>query len=177
MQRSFLLLSALVMLNACLEVDDTSPPLPSGALVYAPVYALAEVVYDISISEAKPIENPSKIFTYRNFLMINIKDEGIHVIDNSLPSSPQQLFFINIPGNNDVSVKDGVLYADNYNDIVAFQIDSNHEVEILERLAGVMNNRSYPPHAGVYFKCVDPSKGVVVDWVKVDDQIANCYRP
>ena len=82
-----------------------------------------------------------------------------------------------MPGSRDVAIKDGYIYADNFADIVVFTIDENREVQVIERLKDIMNNQLYPPFRNVYFECVDPSKGVVVDWVISDDRNVNCYRP
>jgi hypothetical protein len=144
--------------------------------MYAPVYADPSTVLKVSIEESKPIRNPWKIVIYRDYLMVNIRNEGFHVIDNRNPEIPRPLYFISIPGNQDVAIKDGVIYADNYGDIVAFQINDNREVEILDRIPGAMENQNYPPFTNVYFECVDPEKGYVIDWVKADVENPKCRR-
>jgi hypothetical protein len=178
MFRPFILiaLSAFV-LSSCIEPLDGPGKIPEGADIYVPVYVADSIAHKITIENARSIENPAKIFLYQDYLMVNISGEGFHVIDNSNPSAPRPLFFISVPGSNDVAIKDGYLYTDNYGDIVVFTIDENQNIEVLERLEGVMNNQLYPPMRDVYFECVDESKGIVVDWVLSDSETANCYRP
>ncbi|MFT4739039.1 MAG: hypothetical protein ACI92W_003165 [Paraglaciecola sp.] len=171
----FLLITSLM--SSCIEPDDSISVLPSFADVYEPVYADPATSFQIIAAPTKPIINPAKIFTYEDFLIVNIKGEGFHVINNIDPSFPVPLFFINVPGSNDVAIKDGYIYTDNYSDIVAFRITENQEVETLKRLSNVMNNQEYPPLRGVYFECVDLTKGVVIDWVISNKDNVKCYRP
>lgn len=163
--------------SACVENIDAPYDVPDGADVYVPVYLPEESAFQISTGPSVPIENPGKIFLYQDYLMVNIPGQGFHVIDNSNPAAPQPLFFINVPGSRDVAIKDGYIYSDNYADIVVFTIDENRDVQVIDRLKDIMNNQLYPPFRNVYFECVDPSKGVVVDWVISDDREVNCYRP
>jgi hypothetical protein len=175
MPRLFFLFFAILAIS-CIEGDGLVDSPPENALIYVPVYANPDSVLKVSVSPAKQISNPAKIFTYNNFLIVNIKYEGFHVIDNSNPAVPLPLFFVDVPGNQDVSIKDGVIFADNYNDVVAFRITESGEVEIVKRLSNVMNNQEYPPFRDVYFECVDTSKGIVVDWVESNIPNPQCYR-
>jgi hypothetical protein len=144
--------------------------------VYKPVYEDPEIALNLTVGPPKPISNPANIIIYNDLLMVNIKGEGFHVIDNRNPSLPIPLFFVNVPGNQNVSIKEGVLYADNYSDIVAFRITTDLQLEVLDRLENVMNNQEYPPFRDVYFECVDPERGVVIDWILSDNSNAECYR-
>src|SRR5207249_9750630 len=56
------------------------------------------------------------------YIFVSEVNQGIHVIDNTNPSSPQNVAFINVPGNLDIAIKDNVLYADSYIDFVAVEI-------------------------------------------------------
>jgi hypothetical protein len=37
-------------------------------------------------------------------------------------------------------------------------------------------NQEYPPFTGVYFECVDPSKGVVIGWEEKQIDQPKCRR-
>jgi hypothetical protein len=174
----------MVMLSlltlSCVETFDSertpSEP-PIGADVYIPVYGDSSEAFNITVETAKNIVNPAKIFTYNKFLIVNIENEGFHVIDNSNPVLPRPLFFIKVPGSRDIAIKDGKIFTDNYSDLVAFSIDENDEVIIDSRISNVMNNQLFPPFRGVYFECVDPEMGIVIDWERGESENANCYRP
>jgi hypothetical protein len=68
------------------------------------------------------IINPGKITVFGKYIFVTESGKGIHVIDNSIPSSPKNISFINIPGNEDFAIKGNALYADVYGDLVSFDI-------------------------------------------------------
>jgi hypothetical protein len=93
--------------------------------IYSPVYkSLTQVREEMKSTAPQPIKTPGKIFLYGNYIFMNELDKGIHVIDNSNPSSPSRIGYINIPGNVDLAVKGSYLYADSYSDIVVFNISN-----------------------------------------------------
>jgi hypothetical protein len=52
------------------------------------------------------LEKPGKIYYKDNILYINEIMKGIHVYNNSNPSSPQYIGFITIPGNVDMVIRE-----------------------------------------------------------------------
>lgn len=121
-----------------------------------------------SVMKTEPQEmvQPGKIYLYNNYIFINELQKGIHVIDNSNPAAPNQIAFINILGNVDMAVKENILYADSYIDLVAIDIsDLQNPVEIGRIKNAFPNvipaiNDAYPVYG------LDFSKGVVVGWEK-----------
>ena len=63
-----------------------------------------------------------KISYYNGFLFMSEPGKGIHIIDNQNPSSPQVTGYIELLGNADLSVRNNILYADSYIDLVWFDI-------------------------------------------------------
>ena len=55
-------------------------------------------------------------------LCIRDSGKGIHIYDNERFENPINLGFLNIPGNYDLAIQNNVLYADNSNDILSFDI-------------------------------------------------------
>jgi hypothetical protein len=77
------------------------------------------------------IDTTGKIYVKDSYLYINELYDGIHVIDNTDPSSPERIAFIPIPGNVDMAIKGTTLYADSYVDLVAIDIaDPLNAVEV-----------------------------------------------
>ncbi len=90
---------------------------------YTPVYVTVdEIRKDIQIEAPRALKQPGKMYFYQNYILLNEFREGLHVIDNQDPANPQKLAFIKIPGNMDMAVKDNVLYADNYIDLLSIDI-------------------------------------------------------
>jgi len=122
----------------------------------------------INSEAARPLENPGKIYFKDNYLFINEINKGVHIFDNSIPSSPQNISFITIPGNVDISIKGNVLYADNYVDLVAVDLSDLSHVKLVKRLSKTFPN-VYPPTNNNYPRAkIDNNKGIVIGW-KVEE--------
>ncbi len=76
------------------------------------------------VKSVAPIDvaNAGKLFVLGNYVFLNEKEKGIHVIDNTNPASPINKAFITIPGNTDLWVSNNVLYANCYTDFLAINI-------------------------------------------------------
>jgi len=108
---------------------------------YEPVYLqVDEIRKDIQIQGAQPLNNPGKLYYYNDYIIINERREGLHIIDNRDPETPQNMAFVKIPGNIDMAVKNGVLYADNYIDLLAIDIQNPTEPKLISRTEDVFNS-------------------------------------
>ena len=101
---------------------------------------LNELRTSIKTLPAQDLENPGKIYVKDNYLFINEVKNGIHIIDNSNPSLPKTISFIQILGNVDISVKGNILYADSYTDFVALDITNPNAVKEVSRTKDVFSN-------------------------------------
>ncbi len=133
---------------------------------YVPVYETIEKVKtNIKSNAPKDIQNPGKIFIIDHYIFLNEIDKGVHIIDNSYPASPKNVAFIDIPGNMDMAVKENVLYADSYADLVTIDITNPLNVVVKKYMENVFPFRSY----GNGF-AADLTKKIV-DWIKRDTTI------
>nr|WP_239000331.1 hypothetical protein [Hyunsoonleella ulvae] len=97
----------------------------------------------VKIKASQPIVEPGKIYVYANYIFVNDVNRGVHIIDNTNPTSPQPLNYIEIPGNEDISVKNNYLYADSATDLVVFDISNINDVKQVERLEDVFEIYNY----------------------------------
>ncbi len=95
---------------------------------------------EISIAPAQEIEDPGKIYIYKDFLLINEPNKGIHIFDNKNPVNPINLSFIPIEGNIDLAVNSDILYADNYVDLLAFDLTNIRNIRLVKRVEDVFNH-------------------------------------
>ncbi|MBU0764201.1 MAG: hypothetical protein KJ607_05135, partial [Bacteroidetes bacterium] len=110
------------------------------------------------------LESHGKIYLKGNLIFVNKPFEGIHVIDNSNPSAPQNIAFITIPGNVDMAVRDNYLYADSYIDLVVLDISSPVSTKEVKRIQSVFPY-SVPAYDENYeLAPIDVTQGVVVGW-------------
>ena len=135
----------------------------------------------VEVIAPKTIEEPGKIYVYQDYIFVSDVHSGIHIIDNSDPKSPKAIKFIQIPGNEDISVKDNFLYADSATDLVVFDISDINNISIIEQLEDVFNVYNYdiPVEAeAVDYGKFDFDDDIIVGWTltterrkKVDNTI------
>jgi hypothetical protein len=154
---SLLLVSALAFtLHGCIKDKVTTT-----LVAYEPVYKnKAEVLASIRGNAATPLRQTGKIALYGNYILINEVNKGVHIIDNSNPAAPVNTAFINIPGNIDIAVRDNMLYADMYTDMLTIDIANMTNVTVRKISYNIFPERIY---TGDF---VADSSRYIVDWVK-----------
>ncbi len=134
----FALLFGSVLMTGC-EQDKCTRT--EEYVAFEPVFKrIDEMRIPSSYGVAKDLTSPGKIFYYKGYLLINEMNRGIHVIDNANPSSPQNLGFIEIPGNLDMAVHEDILYADSYLDLLAIDITNPQSPVEVNRVNDVFQN-------------------------------------
>ncbi len=133
-------------------------------VAYEPVYKrIDEMRVPISYVGAQSLSAPGKIFYYKGYLLINERNEGVHVIDNRDPESPVNRGFMEIPGNLDMAVHDDILYVDSYLDLVAIDITNPTSPLEVNRVEDVFQNfYSYTDQEGylVEYKPMDITRTI-----------------
>ncbi len=166
---SFLILA----LSSCLkdECNETRVFIQYEAIYVQP----EEFRIDINTHASRELRDVGKMYFYNNMVLINEKYEGIHILDNSDPSNPQNIGFIHIPGNLDIAIKDNILYADNYVDLLSIDISDLNNPEVVCRDSEVFSKYELFPNLGYYIynkpteirtnvECSDPNFGSNTFW-------------
>lgn len=96
---------------------------------------LEKIKNNIGILPPKEIKNLGKMYTYKNYIFIGEPNFGIHIIDNSNPKDPKNKAFIRVPFNENISIKDDIMYADNLGDILAIDISKLEQINITKKIA------------------------------------------
>lgn len=120
----------------------------------------------VEILEPKTISKAGKIYVYKNTLLVQEVDAGIHIIDNSDKQNPTPKAFIKIMGNLDMAVKEGYLYIDSYIDLVVLDINNLEQIKVVNRSQNTFSYDPYQSAGGLsyYFDCgeYNQSKGILV---------------
>ncbi len=79
---------------------------------------------------------------YSNFhIYINKVNEGVWIINNLNPRQPKVEGLVRIIGCVDLAVQNNVLYANNYNDLVAIDISDLRNIKEISRIENALPNR------------------------------------
>ena len=115
------------------------------------------------------ITSVGKMCFYNHYLYISEPEKGIHIINNADPANPQQTGFIELLGNADLAIRNGMLYADSYIDLVWFDVSNPALPELKGRLDSIfptavpMTQNQY----GIDYTASYPAtnKGIIIGWV------------
>jgi hypothetical protein len=114
-----------------------------------------------------------KISYYQGYLYMSEPGKGIHIINNTNPAAPKVAGYIELLGNADISVRNNVLYADSYVDLVWFDVSVPSSPVLKGRLQNVFPEAMPMMRNGVGFDwdmCYGEKKqdGVIVGWKEVE---------
>ena len=159
----------LILQTGCF--DDTCTGTQTW-IQYNPVYLSdAQLHADISAEDAKDLRNPGKIYFYNNYILINEFREGIHIINNEDPSNPVNEKFISIPGNVDMAMRNGVLYANRYFDLLEISLNDINNPVVLKEIQDITSpDYSWEDQNGNKFAYYEVSNQVLeIDCSEVGD--------
>ena len=141
MKRIGILLFAIVCLQSC-DFDDQVSDLGEQQtyLVATPIKSNLTTFKEeaIAFTEPVPMVNSGKIYAYKNYIFVSDVNLGFHILDNTNSSAPENIGFIKLEGNNDISIKDDRLYADSYGDLVVMDISDINNISIIARMEGAI---------------------------------------
>ena len=154
----FYIISALV-LTSCMDTYTEE------YMANVPVYmSFDDLRSAVKASPAKELEKPGKIYFKDNYILIVEKFKGIHVIDVSVPAKPTNISFIEIPGCVDIAVRNNILYADSFVDLVALDVSDVSKIKEVNRLKDIYPYAVPPTDNQYRIGKVEKEKGVVIAW-------------
>jgi hypothetical protein len=164
----------------CLALCSCDPGsgIDSKTTGYVPIYISKQDAGFIGTVAAKPTVVSGKIYAYGNYLFQVEQNEGLHIIDNTNPQQAHKIAFLKVAAASELAIKSGYLYTNNLDDLVVFDLSDISSPRLVNRIENAFPqvNQEYPPFAGVYFECVDPSKGVVIGWEEKQIDQPKCRR-
>lgn len=118
----------------------------------------------VQLRDARDIERPGKIWVYDAYIFVIEQYKGIHIIDNSNASAPENLGFIQVDGCTDVAVKDGMIYANNAVDLIGIRTNlATKTMEVKSRSRNVLPELQPPDDAGMErFERFRPENTIIV---------------
>jgi hypothetical protein len=171
-------IAGLLLFTGCKDYVDEYVTYTINEPVFMPV---SEFRSAVAVEQPQPIVKQGKILFFNGYLYISQPEKGIHVIDNQNPSSPRNVAFIDLLGNADMQVRNNILYADSYIDLVWFDISDPAKPVYKGRKEEVFPQAFPPTENGFsidYEKSMDRNNGIVVGWKKVEKrELVRYYKP
>ncbi|WP_051203873.1 LVIVD repeat-containing protein [Hugenholtzia roseola] len=132
---------------------------------YEPIYLSFEDLRSAPIRSeaAQPLGEVGKIYYKDNYIFINERGRGIHLINNSNPSAPINEAFIPIAGNYDIAIAGNTLYADNYTDLLVLDIGDKRNIRLAQRLENAFDQQQFMTSMPFVSGRVGEG-GIIVDW-------------
>lgn len=160
--KKIIVLLSFFALQACIP-EQNGPDLTR----YTPILMKrTDLEKSLSLLAPREIKQAGKIYIYQDQLYINDKFRGVHVFDNSDPTNPTAIGFISIPGNLDIAIKNGVVYADNSVDLIAFTYNGQ-DVTLADRSVNVFPEIVPPDFGSIPTEFLPenrPENTVIVRW-------------
>lgn len=170
MRNSLLLVAIILSLNAC--SDKRLQTFTANVPIYI---TYEELRTSFSVKGGQDLQKPGKIYYMEPYMYVNEYQEGIHVLDLSDPSNPVNRAFISIPGNVDMAIRNNILYADSYIDLLLIDITDPLNPELDQRIEKLFEY-VIPPYDYDYpLAEIDQEKGVIKGYEikKITQEIQN----
>lgn len=125
---------------------------------------------EIAPDNPRVLSDPGKIYIYQDYLFIVERGEGVHIINNANPASPQNLSFLAIRGCVDLAVFNNALYVDSFYDLLSFDISNPAHPVLQCRIPDAFEFDNWTLIKGynddLPFTGIDTNRGVIVGWTQ-----------
>lgn len=159
MRKGILFIGLIALLASCKD------KIHQEYITNVPVYTDYETFRGTcGFETSRSIEQQGNIYFKDDYLFMVEPDKGVHFIDNSNPSAPNQTGFLNVWGATGMAIKGNHLFVNSFIDLVVFDISSLASPVEITRLEDVFpaalpySEKNYP------YQPIDKSKGVVTSW-------------
>lgn len=130
-----------------------------------PIYMSYDELRDaVAFISPREMVKPGRIYFKGDTLFVVENYAGIHIFRVNDPANPERTGFLTIPGCTDLSVRNNILYANSYVDLVALDISTLSNIRETARKTEVFQyaipatDNEHPLYG------IDQTKGVVVGW-------------
>lgn len=121
----------------------------------------------VQVVAPEPVESLNRLYLYDSYIFLVERNRGFHVLDNSDATQPVNVAFVEVPGNTEISIRDGYVYVDSYVDLVTLDARDPTQIVEVDREHGIFPWDPYQniDSDSVYFYDADPAHGVVIGYV------------
>ena len=133
MKKLFIIIACLPILFASCTKDNATISLTfkKGTAVYADIEEIRTVEL---VSTPRMIENAGKLFIGENYILIGENGKGIHVLDNTDPSNPINIGFLQLPFTKEFFVDNDMIYAESQYDFIKIDLSDINNPVMVDRV-------------------------------------------
>jgi len=171
-------------LTLLLTVTSCKDKVYNKYLANSPIYTSFEDFRNsVKLEVSHSITTKGGIYIKDDYLFVTEPNNGVHIIDNSNVSAPNNIGFLKITGNTGIIIKGDYLYANSLIDLVVIDISDISNPKEVGRLKDVFpNSLPFPSYNPDYpIATIDKTLGIVTDFeikeVKqdIDENYNSCY--
>jgi len=156
----------IITLSSCNSDDDSNE---TATFAVPIVKTLSSIRDNVSVTGQRQTDSDGKIYVAENYLFYIAKEQGVHVFDNHNPASPVNIAFINLEGVHDIAVKGNYLYADNFVDLLVFDISDIGNILLVQTIENsIAFNPSYPETAEFFDYEVYANQGEIITGYRLE---------
>lgn len=162
---NFLYLALLcILFQACWPVNQDDDFIPFESQ-YEPVFlARTDFEKSVTVKNSLAIGTSGKIYIKDNLLFINELNKGFHVYDNSDPTNPKSIKFLEAPGSTDMAIRSNIIYINQATDLIAVEYSAQtNTASLTKRIPNTFPELRSPDGFDAYGYDI-PENSVVVDW-------------
>lgn len=115
------------------------------------VKKLSDIRSSVAVTGARLTQSDGKIYVTSHLLFYIAQESGVHIFDNHTPASPVNTAFINLEGVHDIAVKGNYLYADNFLDLLVFDISDIHAIHLVKTVEHAFSYYPAYPETAEYY--------------------------
>jgi len=119
----------------------------------------------VSLKDPISISTSGKIYIKDDLLFINEIHKGFHIYDNSDPTSPTPIKFLEVPGSTDLAIRENMIYINQATDLIALEYDTTDGITLTKRVVNVFPELRSPDG---FLSYNIPENNVVVGWTLIN---------
>jgi hypothetical protein len=152
----FLLFLGISILS-CQKENDT-------ALFAVPVVKkLSDVRANVKVTSPRLTGANGKVYVTQDYVFYIAQEQGVHIFNNQNPKQPINFLYLDIDGVHDIAVKGNYLFADNYVDLLIFDISNMQNIKLVKTIENTFSYYpAYPEDAEFYDWETYPKDGEIV---------------
>jgi hypothetical protein len=158
----------LTLLVSCIQED----PMTEFGNVAVPIFKSKTALREsVGVTSPQSTHSDGKVYVSENLLFYIAQEQGIHIFDNSNPALPQNIAFIKVEGVHDIAVKGNYLYADNFMDLLVFNLSNLQQISLVQTLQDVLEFYPQFPESADYVAWeVIPNEGDIMIGYRIESR-------